>query len=201
MTDVENFAGTKADKRYMFLDEMLTRNLIKLDTIETDGKENIRLARREAIKCIQKCIAVLEAKADMQSMSTPPQDVEMNDKPAENGEQETKDSMDSDAASKVDTPLGDAAAQPVTEKINAQSEVTNETSTANPTEPSVDGKDKKAIKKKVVKKRDKSKDNKEGANDETTPVTEAATVQVDEKGDGKVNSQTMDVDGATMASQ
>ncbi|XP_059051543.1 BAG domain-containing protein Samui-like isoform X2 [Achroia grisella] len=76
MTDVENFTGTKKDKKYMYLDEMLTRNLIKLDNIETDGKENIRQARKEAIKCIQKCIAVLEAKAENKGVSTPqPQEV------------------------------------------------------------------------------------------------------------------------------
>ncbi|XP_041978719.1 BAG domain-containing protein Samui isoform X2 [Aricia agestis] len=90
MTEVENFTGTKKDKRYIYLDEMLTRNLIKLDDIETDGKENIRQARKEAIKCIQKCIAVLEAKAEGGSTAQPAQDVEMqateNDKSAENQE-------------------------------------------------------------------------------------------------------------------
>lgn len=65
MTSVENFTGqSKKDKEYIYLDEMLTRNLIKLDDIETEGKENIRLARKEAIKCIQKCITVLEATAE-----------------------------------------------------------------------------------------------------------------------------------------
>lgn len=98
MTEVENFAGTKNDKKYLFLDEMLTRNLIKLDTIETDGKENIRQARKEAIKCIQKCIAVLEAKAESNSNQNQQQDVEMKEEaqPAaapvtENGEVETKE--------------------------------------------------------------------------------------------------------------
>lgn len=82
MTDVENFTGTKKDKRYLFLDEMLTRNLIKLDNIETDGKENIRQARKEAIKCIQKCIAVLEAKADssnQQRKAQPEQETQVQD--------------------------------------------------------------------------------------------------------------------------
>ncbi|KAL0841546.1 hypothetical protein ABMA28_015213 [Loxostege sticticalis] len=80
MSEVENFTGTKKDKRYLFLDEMLTRNLIKLDNIETEGKENIRQARREAIKCIQKCIAVLEAKAEKgSSAAAAPQDVDMKE--------------------------------------------------------------------------------------------------------------------------
>lgn len=63
MTNVENFQGTRKDKDYLYLDEMLTLNLIKLDDVETDGKENIRAARKEAIKCIQTCINNLEAKA------------------------------------------------------------------------------------------------------------------------------------------
>lgn len=63
MSKVENFKGQKNDKEYMYLDEMLTRNLLKLDTIDTNGKESIRLARKEAIKCIQASINVLEAKS------------------------------------------------------------------------------------------------------------------------------------------
>ncbi|KAK4874475.1 hypothetical protein RN001_013835 [Aquatica leii] len=63
MGQVEKFNGQPRDKQYMYLDEMLTRNLLKLDDIETEGKENIRHARKEAINCIQKCISILEAKA------------------------------------------------------------------------------------------------------------------------------------------
>lgn len=64
MDYVERFMGSRKDKQYMYLDEMLTQNLLKLDTIDAEGKENIKQARREAIKCINKCINVLEAKAD-----------------------------------------------------------------------------------------------------------------------------------------
>lgn len=64
MDQVENFNGTRKDKNYMYIDEMLTQNLLKLDTIDTDGKEKIKQARREAIKCINTCISVLEAKAE-----------------------------------------------------------------------------------------------------------------------------------------
>lgn len=65
MLAVEQFGGKRGDKDYIYLDEMLTRNLLKLDTIDTNGKESIRMARKEAIKCIQTSIAVLEAKADL----------------------------------------------------------------------------------------------------------------------------------------
>lgn len=64
MGSVDRFNGTRGDKDYMFIDEMLTRNLLKLDTIDTNGRENIRLARKEAIRCIQASITVLEAKAE-----------------------------------------------------------------------------------------------------------------------------------------
>ncbi|XP_045771776.1 BAG domain-containing protein Samui-like isoform X1 [Maniola jurtina] len=78
ITEVENFKGTKKDKHYLYLDEMLTRNLIKLDNIETDGKESIRQGRKEVVKCINDCIAMLERKADSRALTTPPpQDVEM----------------------------------------------------------------------------------------------------------------------------
>lgn len=70
MDQVERFTGsTRKDRQYLYLDEMLTQNLLKLDTIDTEGKEQIKQARREAIKCINKCISVLEAKAD----TNPPQ--------------------------------------------------------------------------------------------------------------------------------
>ncbi|KAI4456747.1 bcl2-associated athanogene [Holotrichia oblita] len=64
MNQVEKFNGKPKDKQYLYLDEMLTRNLIKLDNIETEGKDNIRQARKEAIKCIEGCIGILEAKAN-----------------------------------------------------------------------------------------------------------------------------------------
>lgn len=63
MEQVEAFTGKSKDKQYLYLDEMLTRNLIKLDNIDTQGQESIRSARKEAIKCIEKTIGILEAKA------------------------------------------------------------------------------------------------------------------------------------------
>ncbi|XP_039753755.1 BAG domain-containing protein Samui isoform X2 [Pararge aegeria] len=100
ITEVENFKGTKNDKHYLFLDEMLTRNLIKLDNIETDGKESIRQGRKEVIKCINDCIAMLEKKADSRALTTPPPpDVDMqntvSESPAaekQNGDVEMKES-------------------------------------------------------------------------------------------------------------
>lgn len=64
-SQVNQFTGnTRKDRQYIYLDEMLTQELLKLDTIDTDGKDNIKMARREAIKCINNCISMLEAKVD-----------------------------------------------------------------------------------------------------------------------------------------
>ncbi|XP_050095794.1 BAG domain-containing protein Samui [Anopheles aquasalis] len=64
---VEKFRGTKEgkkDKAYMYLDEMLTQNLLKLDSIDAGDQPQIKSARKEAIKSINTCIAVLEQKAE-----------------------------------------------------------------------------------------------------------------------------------------
>jgi hypothetical protein len=60
---VNKYSGrSRKDKEYIYLDEMLTRNLLKLDDIDTEGKDNVRQARKEAIRTIQRCISVLEGK-------------------------------------------------------------------------------------------------------------------------------------------
>lgn len=64
---VEHFQGGKEgkkDKMYIYLDEMLTQNLLKLDSIDAEDQPQIKSARKEAIKSINHCIAVLEAKAE-----------------------------------------------------------------------------------------------------------------------------------------
>ncbi|XP_055535650.1 BAG domain-containing protein Samui [Wyeomyia smithii] len=64
---VERFQGGKEgkrDKTYIYLDEMLTQNLLKLDSIDAEDQPQIKSARKEAIKSINHCIAVLEAKAE-----------------------------------------------------------------------------------------------------------------------------------------
>ena len=63
MSSVEKYDGSNR-KEYVYLDEMLTQNLLKLDDIDAEGKENIKNARREAIKCINSLISLLEAKND-----------------------------------------------------------------------------------------------------------------------------------------
>ena len=62
-SSVELFAGAKTDKQYIYLDEMLTQLLIKLDKIQSDGRDDIRTMRREAVKVVQTTLDQLELKA------------------------------------------------------------------------------------------------------------------------------------------
>lgn len=142
MTQVENFSGkTKKDKEYIYLDEMLTRNLLKLDDIETEGKENIRLARKEAIKCIQKCIAVLEAKAETATIN---------------------EKNNAGKSQKDDNSIGNESQPPPVDNSQNQQK---EKSPSIPIEENMDTNEhpKKTSKLFGKKKRDKSKDNKTGA--------------------------------------
>ncbi|KAJ8979322.1 hypothetical protein NQ317_006935 [Molorchus minor] len=61
-SQVNSFGGNHKDKLYLYLDEMLTRNLLKLDNIDTLGQDDIRTARKEAIRNIEKTIGILESK-------------------------------------------------------------------------------------------------------------------------------------------
>ncbi|GFY79557.1 BAG domain-containing protein Samui [Trichonephila inaurata madagascariensis] len=61
---IEAYNGTGRDKQYRFLDEMLTRCMIRLDGVDTEGREDIRNARKAAIRDVQSCIDRLEAKAE-----------------------------------------------------------------------------------------------------------------------------------------
>merc|ERR1712242_538899 len=64
---LEVFQGDKESKEYRFLDEMLTRNLLALDGIDTAGRADIRQHRKESIKSINRCLSVLESKAKNQA--------------------------------------------------------------------------------------------------------------------------------------
>ncbi|OWF41015.1 BAG family molecular chaperone regulator 3-like [Mizuhopecten yessoensis] len=60
---VADFRGLKTDKGYKYLEEMLTRNLLKLDGIESGSNNDIRQARKNAVREIQASLDQLELKA------------------------------------------------------------------------------------------------------------------------------------------
>jgi hypothetical protein len=60
--EIKQFDGVDQDKQYKYIDEMLTRCMIRLDNIETEGKEDIRLARKRAINAVHQAVRMLETK-------------------------------------------------------------------------------------------------------------------------------------------
>ncbi|KAJ8286132.1 hypothetical protein GJAV_G00034900 [Gymnothorax javanicus] len=61
--DVDEFVGHKTDKSYRYLEELLTKELLELDSVETNGQEAVRQARKEAVQKIQGILDRLEKKA------------------------------------------------------------------------------------------------------------------------------------------
>lgn len=61
--DVDEFVGRKTDKSYRYLEELLTKELLVLDSVETLGLEVVRQARKEAVQRIQAILDQLEKKA------------------------------------------------------------------------------------------------------------------------------------------
>uniref|UniRef100_A0A4W5KLS5 BCL2 associated athanogene 4 n=1 Tax=Hucho hucho TaxID=62062 RepID=A0A4W5KLS5_9TELE len=61
--DVDEFVGKKLDKSYRYLEELLTKELLVLDSVETQGQEVVRQARKEAVQRIQAILDRLEKKA------------------------------------------------------------------------------------------------------------------------------------------
>ncbi|XP_060862174.1 BAG domain-containing protein Samui isoform X1 [Metopolophium dirhodum] len=89
---VNQFSGSsRLDKQYIYLDEMLTRNLIKLDTIETEGRDDVRMARKKAIKTIQDTISVLEIKAPQPQEELTVEELSGNSTETAQVEKETSD--------------------------------------------------------------------------------------------------------------
>lgn len=54
--------ASRTGKEYLYLLETLTQSLLKLNSINAGGQDNMKAARKEAIRCVNKCIPVLEAK-------------------------------------------------------------------------------------------------------------------------------------------
>ncbi|XP_048474595.1 BAG family molecular chaperone regulator 4-like [Rhincodon typus] len=61
--EVDRFSGKKGDKVYRLLEELLTKQLLEADAVETDGHQHVRLARKEAVHKIQGVLDKLETLA------------------------------------------------------------------------------------------------------------------------------------------
>ncbi|XP_069774154.1 BAG family molecular chaperone regulator 4-like isoform X2 [Narcine bancroftii] len=58
--EVNQFDGKRGDKTYRLLEELLTKELLEVDSVETNGQEHIRQVRKEAVHKIQGVLEKLE---------------------------------------------------------------------------------------------------------------------------------------------
>ena len=70
--EVNKFSGKKGSREYLYLEEMLTRSLLKLDLVEANGDDHIRVSRKETVRNIQASLDQLELKALANETSDPP---------------------------------------------------------------------------------------------------------------------------------
>jgi NTP pyrophosphatase (non-canonical NTP hydrolase) len=63
---VEKFQGSKKDKEYLYLDDLLTQKLCLLDGIDSEGRDDIRKLRKDSIKTINRCLSMLDRHATPQ---------------------------------------------------------------------------------------------------------------------------------------
>lgn len=58
--EVKCFNGKKNDKRYLLLEEMLTKELLALDSVDPEGRVDVRQARRYGVRMVQTILEELE---------------------------------------------------------------------------------------------------------------------------------------------
>lgn len=64
--DVKGFDGKKNDKRYLMLEEFLTKELLALDSIDPEGRVDVRQARRDGVRRVQNILEDLETVGEQQ---------------------------------------------------------------------------------------------------------------------------------------
>lgn len=83
--EVKCFDGKKNDKRYLLLEELLTKELLALDSVDPEGRVDVRQARRDGVRRVQTTLDALEMLDERPSGSvnespmegdSPPQKVE-----------------------------------------------------------------------------------------------------------------------------
>ncbi|KAL7889881.1 hypothetical protein AOLI_G00021390 [Acnodon oligacanthus] len=58
--EVKCFDGKKNDKRYLMLEEFLTKELLALDSVDPEGRTDVRQARRDGVRRVQTILEELE---------------------------------------------------------------------------------------------------------------------------------------------
>lgn len=58
--EVKCFNGKKNDKKYLLLEELLTKELLALDSVDPEGRADVRQARRDGVRRVQTILEELE---------------------------------------------------------------------------------------------------------------------------------------------
>ncbi|XP_041733889.1 BAG family molecular chaperone regulator 3 [Coregonus clupeaformis] len=58
--EVKCFVGKKNDKRYLLLEELLTKELLALDSVDPEGRVDVRQVRRDGVRRVQTILDALE---------------------------------------------------------------------------------------------------------------------------------------------
>uniref|UniRef100_A0A5F8H8E8 BAG family molecular chaperone regulator 3 n=1 Tax=Monodelphis domestica TaxID=13616 RepID=A0A5F8H8E8_MONDO len=61
---VDSFEGKKTDKQYLMIEEYLTKELLALDSVDPEGRADVRQARRDGVRKVQQILEKLEQKAE-----------------------------------------------------------------------------------------------------------------------------------------
>ncbi|XP_053204894.1 BAG domain-containing protein Samui-like [Panonychus citri] len=92
-SEVNNFDG-ESQKQYRYLDEMLTRCMLKLDNIDSGGRDEVRSARKSTLAYVDRVIAILENKVNRPGTNQEvPETIESN---MEQQSGETESSMEAE---------------------------------------------------------------------------------------------------------
>ncbi|XP_023689538.1 BAG family molecular chaperone regulator 3 [Paramormyrops kingsleyae] len=62
--EVRDFDGKKNDKKYLILEELLTKELLALDSVDPGGRPDVRQARRDGVRKVQNILEGLELIGD-----------------------------------------------------------------------------------------------------------------------------------------
>lgn len=60
---MENSEGKKTDRKYLMMEEYLTKELLALDLVDPEGRADVRQARRDEVRKVQTILENLEQKA------------------------------------------------------------------------------------------------------------------------------------------
>ena len=83
--DVRCFEGKKNDKKYLLLEEMLTKELLALDSVDPEGRLDVRQARRDGVRKVQNILDELEQLDERPAVPTSESSME-GDNPLQKGE-------------------------------------------------------------------------------------------------------------------